>query len=417
MSGLAQTTVRRRRVFYIPGYDPFPPRRYRELYRKEGTDQAQISGYALALSAQAPGADSYGWQVRTDIEGHETEAHMTVLVWADIVQASMQRGVLGAYWLMLRSLWIFGSTGALWAMIRLRPGPMLAGAWPVSILTGQLIVALLIGWAAGYGVQALWGLSTGLGLGWIPGWVAGAGVVYAILRGFQRYDAKLYAYYLLYDFSHTAAYYGDYGTALTARLSEFAAQIRAALDSDVDEVLVVGHSSGAALAVSVVAEVLAQDLPATAPPLALLTLGEAIPMQSFLPRAQRLRGDLRRLSQSDAVTWVDVTAKGDGCCFGLCDPVAVTGVATPGQRWPLVLSAAFSLSLKPETWARNRRRFFKLHFQYLAAFDAPRDYDYFQITAGPQTLAARYGGRAQSPSRITRVLSPHRSLPQAGARE
>ena len=29
----------RRRVFYIPGYDPFHPRRYRELYRKEGADQ------------------------------------------------------------------------------------------------------------------------------------------------------------------------------------------------------------------------------------------------------------------------------------------------------------------------------------------------------------------------------------------
>ena len=33
--------VFRRRVFYIPGYDPIPPRRYRELYRKEGTDQAR----------------------------------------------------------------------------------------------------------------------------------------------------------------------------------------------------------------------------------------------------------------------------------------------------------------------------------------------------------------------------------------
>ena len=32
--------VFRRRVFYIPGYDPVHPRRYRELYRKEGADQA-----------------------------------------------------------------------------------------------------------------------------------------------------------------------------------------------------------------------------------------------------------------------------------------------------------------------------------------------------------------------------------------
>ncbi|PVH30079.1 hypothetical protein [Pararhodobacter oceanensis] len=412
MSGQAQTEVRKRRVFYIPGFDPFPPRRYRELYRKEGAAQAEISGYALSLSPQPPGAESYGWHVQSQIDGHESEAHITVLVWADIVQASMQRGVLGAYWLMLRSLWIFGSTGALWAMIRLRPGPMLAGAWPVSILTGQLLVALLLAWLIGWGVAALWPLAGGTALGW----AVGAAVVYAILRLFQRFDAKLYAYYLLYDFSHTAAYYGDYGAPLTARLSIFAAQIREALNEGADEVLVVGHSSGAALAVSVVAEVLAQDLPEGAPPLALLTLGEAIPMQSFLPRATRLRGDLRALSDSDVITWVDVTAKGDGCCFNLCDPVAVSGVASAQQRWPLVLSAAFSLSLQPETWARLRRRFFKLHFQYLAAFDAPRDYDYFQITAGPKTLKTRYAGRAHSPSRITRARSPHRDLPPVAER-
>ena len=35
----------RRRVLYIPGYDPIPPRRYRELFKREGAKQAQFSGY------------------------------------------------------------------------------------------------------------------------------------------------------------------------------------------------------------------------------------------------------------------------------------------------------------------------------------------------------------------------------------
>lgn len=39
----------RRRILYIPGYDPIPPRRYRELYRREGAEQARISGYRLEL--------------------------------------------------------------------------------------------------------------------------------------------------------------------------------------------------------------------------------------------------------------------------------------------------------------------------------------------------------------------------------
>ena len=47
-----QKTVRKRRVFYIPGYDPIHPRRYRELYRKEGAAQAKISGYDIELAAK-----------------------------------------------------------------------------------------------------------------------------------------------------------------------------------------------------------------------------------------------------------------------------------------------------------------------------------------------------------------------------
>jgi hypothetical protein len=128
-------------------------------------------------------------------------------------------------------------------------------------------------------------------------------------------------------------------------------------------------------------------------------------MISFLKDAHRLRADLAYLGASDRLTWVDVTAPGDGCAFALCDPVAVSGVAPPDQKWPLVFSAAFTQSLSPARWKALRWRFFRLHFQYLCAFDRPRDYDYFQITAGPQTLAARYRDRPASKSRITKPVN------------
>jgi len=53
---------------------------------------------------------------------------------------------------------------------------------------------------------------------------------------------------------------------------------------------------------------------------------------------------------------------------------------------------------------------FRLHFQYLCAFDRPKDYDYFRITAGPQTLAQRFTGRPPSKSRIERATSGYTSL-------
>ncbi len=54
-----------------------------------------------------------------------------------------------------------------------------------------------------------------------------------------------------------------------------------------------------------------------------------------------------RVGNCASITWVDVSAPGDGCSFALCDPLAVTGMATPEQKGPLILSAAFSQTLKP----------------------------------------------------------------------
>ena len=127
-----------------------------------------------------------------------------------------------------------------------------------------------------------------------------------------------------------------------------------------------------------------------------LTLGQVVPMVSFLPKAGRLRDDLQYLSARDELSWVDVTAPGDGCAFALCDPVSVSSVAPKDKKWPLVFSAAFTQTLSPERWKELRWKFFRLHFQYMCAFDRPKDYDYFQITAGPKTLGARYAGRAAS---------------------
>lgn len=53
---------------------------------------------------------------------------------------------------------------------------------------------------------------------------------------------------------------------------------------------------------------------------------------------------------------------------------------------------------------------FRLHFQYLCAFDHPGDYDYFRITAGPRTLRHRFADRAPSRSRIERPVSKYTSV-------
>lgn len=565
--------VARRRVLYIPGYDPIPPRRYRELYRREGAEQARIAGYALTMgarkdragfgwgvvaefppelfeapadaagsphavapgtaadgrphagagAAQSPGPDrepgpeiaALGTQgteastrsvacgkgagigqphgedggsgplsrAETAAPGRATappavsvaqpamarpdpvpplggrgaqntsstfhpapppggpaaeaasspfhpaspsgrqaadpasspsgqpppappprgrhplqvEAEIEVLVWSDVVAASMGRSIAATYGQLLRTAWIYIASGALAAMMRLRRGPVLAALYPVAVLLGQALLALVLAGALGW-------LAARLLPGWMALALALAGFV-ALLIGWKRLDGRLFAHYLMHDYAFTARLRGAYPPELEARISRFADRLAEVLEGDWDEVLVVGHSSGAYLAVSVLAELARRQPPD--PRLALLTLGHVVPMAAFLPRAQQLRGDLAAVSAS-GVPWVDVSAPGDACSFGLCDPVATCGIEPARRHGPLVLSAAFSDTLSPQRLRALRHRWFRLHFQYLCAFDHPQRYDYFAITAGPLTLADRFAGRPHSPGRITRAVSPFR---------
>ena len=399
-------------MFYIPGYDPFPPRRYRELYRTEAAAQAAASGHEISLRPK-PAGGSYGWHVAARIEGSAVEADVEVLVWSDIVRASMSQGIGATYLQLLRTAWAYLGSGALARLMRLRKGPMIAALYPFAVLLAELLAACGAGWAAALALRLV------LAGGWVVLSVRLA-LALVVVRGglwlFRRIDHRIYAWYLMHDYAFTAAFGGANPPALEVRMAVFGDAVAGALGGDWDEVLVVGHSSGAHLAISVLADLIrAGRIPADGPALGFLSLGQVVPMVSFLPGAGRLRADLAYLSEREELTWVDVTAPGDGCAFALCDPVSVSGMAGPGKRWPLVLSAAFTQTLSPERWKALRWRLFRLHFQYLCAFDnlpgGPDDYDYFAITAGPRTLAGRYRDRAPSMSRIETPLNPYGAAP------
>lgn len=408
MSSTNHRPVRRRRVLYIPGYDPFPPRRYRELYRREAAAQAAISGYAISLEPN-PSTDGFGWRVVADTAGQRVVAEIDVLIWSDIVQQSRPRAIWTTYVDLLRTAWIYISTGAIFRLMRLRKGPLLAALYPVAVLLWQLGTSVFLGWCvfrltsmALDGVLGPLGSAIGAGLGVLA--------AMRLLHWFKDNDGRFFAYYLMHDFAFSAAGKGAYADVLETRLAAFRRHLMEALSDDVDEVLVVGHSSGAHLGISLLADVFrAKPRQPAGPALSFLSLGHVVPMVSFLPLAHRLRGDLQLLSTLSEITWVDVSAPGDGCCFALCDPVTVSGQDSARKKGPLVFSAAFTQSLSPERWHALRWRFFRLHFQYLCAFDRPKDYDYFQITAGPKTLRARYEGRPASKSRRASPVSAYTS--------
>lgn len=360
------------------------------------------------------GEGGTAWRVTAQVKDavDEVETEVEVLVWADIVKASMGQGIAATYLQLARTVRVYLVSGAIFRIARLRKGPAVAALYP--------IVGLLLQLAAALGVAAgMWRLVAPV-LGPAPAILLAVSAAWGVLVLFRKLDGRFYVYYLMHDYAFTAANAGAMPERLRPRVAEFADRIAAALRQDWDEVLVVGHSSGAHLAVSALARLFrdgsGQDGAGQGGAvLSLLTLGHVVPMVSFLPGASDLRGDLALVSRSARLTWIDVTAPGDGCTFALCDPVAVTGVADGDRRWPLVLSAAFSRSLSRARWKSLRWRFFRLHFQYLCAFDAlpgfPDDYDYFAVTAGDLTLAGRLGQRKPSPSRIETPMSGYRDVP------
>ena len=79
-------------------------------------------------------------------------------------------------------------------------------------------------------------------------------IIWPVLALFQKYDHKVFAFYLMQDYAHSAKLRGAYPPELKERLHQFKKKISVALTEEWDEILVVGHSSGAHLAVSVLAE-------------------------------------------------------------------------------------------------------------------------------------------------------------------
>ncbi|WP_230374288.1 hypothetical protein [Pontivivens ytuae] len=376
--------VRSRAVFFIPGFDPVGARRYRELYRSQGAEQAAISGYTLAVDGTPRGDGRYGWSVAFTEDERTSEAEVIFLGWNDLVRDAMSDSAFQSYWQMARTAWIYVSTGALWRLIRLRWVPMVIALYPIFMLILYFNIAFWSAVAAHrlspQGIDFLVGLIVFLGL----------------MRGLRRIDQRnLYAFYLMSDYAFAAQERGRMPPPLAARVEEWVEEVAERVPH-VDEVLIVGHSSGAALAVHVAAGLARRGVG----PVSLLTLGEVIPMVSFLPTAGDLRRDLRTVAEAESVYWLDVTAPSDGACFALADPVAVSGQWAEGQVNPTVISGTFLRTLSEEQIGAYKRRYFRKHVQYLCAFGRPGPYDYFRITAGPVSLRSRFGDRGSTASRI-----------------
>jgi hypothetical protein len=385
--------VRQRCVFYVSGFDPKGAAHYHALYRQQAALQAQAGGLAIEAGPRRklPSGNA-AWSVNAMDDGVAVRTWYEFMRWDDVVRAHWPRHQW-QLWSDVISTTVFNLRhGALWKMYRLSWPPAFALFMPFmllcAVLAGMPLLGALTGWA-------LWNAGAN-----VPVAIA-AGVVAASLLGWAglRLEARYSMYWMMRSYAFTARQARGETPDLEARLDAQADRLVERLREGVDdEVLVVGHSSGAIMAAIIVARAL-QRIPEFArqqrPVLSLLTLGQWIPLLGLLPQARVFRQELTALATAPKLDWVDFSAPPDGCCFALTDPVAGSGLEVPDRAAdrPKLLSPRFAQMFDSEAYAALKRDKFRMHFQYLMASPAPAEYDYFRITAGTRTLGLRYAGQ------------------------
>jgi hypothetical protein len=380
-------SVRRRKVLYVPGFDPGGPRRYHAIYQAESARQAACIGVPIEVGAlDERGETAAGWSVKAAYDGAAVEVDYEWLRWNDIVRAHWSPEPL-LFLDAWRSLLAYGRSGILGMGWRRAKLLVVASCMPVAISTAFLILSGLV----------LWGLCAAFGAlaasrGW-PGWAGYAPLVLLALLPFAwaQVDRLVPLNWLIRGMVFVSRAGRGAHAKVEARCAAFAERIlQAAREPGWDEVLVVGHSVGAQLAARAMGKALERDpeLGKAGPPVNLLTLGQLIPFYSLSVKNADFVEDFRRLVEARQIGWLDIESPADAGSVCAIHPLTGLPLELRKDR-PVHRSPRFHKLLDRRNFARLQRRPLDFHFQYIMGCDVAGDYDFFRLTAGPDLLLPR----------------------------
>jgi hypothetical protein len=369
-----------RLVFFIGGFDPKSARFYHRLYRDAARGRPRTAQQeSVQVGERYRASDCIdAWDVQWQLPGAApVNTRYAVLRWDDVVRQHWARSTgqtLRDYWRVYGWTAAQGVLGRIW---RDAPAAFWLALLPLGLALGTL--ALTVG--LGAGLVALGQASSGIvALGVLPLWLL-------LWRGLE---SRLDTEWLLRLYGFTWSQSRQRTPDLEQRLDELARQLVAQVAGDPpQEVLLVGHSTGSIMAVSVLARALAEApwLGAGGPALGLLTLGHCTAILERLPAAQRFREELQQLVNTVGLTWVDLSAPADWAAFAQTPPWR----GQAGRAKLQQASPRFHAYLSVASYAQLLRHRDQLHLQYLKAPDLPGGYDLVGWTAGPAFLSERLG--------------------------
>ncbi len=388
--------IARRVLFYVPGYDPDSERRYRALFMREIRRYAKGFGVAMPKIGR-PAASECGnrqtWTVETG--GGATRTQYELLLWSDLVRRDMRKPYMVGACLNVWATLNVAANGTLARIYRAnwKCGNVILYPFVMSFL---LLAILLVASFAGHGV-----LRHGLGL---PTEIALLAGIIAACFGLKLLAPRLdraFLWQMMHDctfhWRHACGKRPDYEARLDAFAAHMLARIR---ESEADEVMIVGHSTGGLTAVELADRLLAKDptLGETGPVLSLLTLGSSLPTVALQPGARATRAAVATLATSRRLTWVDYQAPQDWMNFPGFNPARdlPLGLSEDNVANPIIRSAKFTEIIDAQTYQTIRLRPFRMHFQFLMANDHAGVFDIFALTLGPKSLRDRVLGEDAS---------------------
>jgi pimeloyl-ACP methyl ester carboxylesterase len=394
---LRPAPVERRHVFFIHGFDARSGIRFPAFFRRElerHTARFGLGCRTVSAIRACPEGLSRAWTVGAPANGDGAEVGCETLIWSDLIQSDLARALMPRLALLARSVLSGIAQGLFFKTVR--------HGWPYTLLTAfPCLVVFVAPVALTLAAVALFlAVDQALSPRTEVTLLLLAAAACVVLWGAKRALGRLFFWHILsiriFFWQHAHDRRRDYGR----RVEMFSQRILAALDhwrdhpADApDEVMIIGHSLGATMAVEVAARVVAKleaaDHPH--PRLALVTLGSGLPFVALQRAATRIRANIATLVYSDRVVWCDYQAPQDWLnCYGF-NPIFDIELGRPAFLAcnPIIRSAGVKDRIPEADYKRLRFKPFHMHFQFLKANIRPGEYDFFEMLLGRQSLLDR----------------------------
>lgn len=366
---MSTSQVFKRRVYHVGGYDPAPPSVVFDRFANELRRFERAWSVRATISELEADEDLASWRVYTAGPNWRTETELRLVRWDDLIAESITRSAWGRLKCSVVAFFDFLSAGALIAYLKSNWRYAIFFVYPFLILSIVIIISM---WAA-YFVSELTG-----SIFW--GGVAFLFVGFFLMRASSRW---LYIDLLLDDWIF-ARHYIRYGNdTLDNRIQRVAAEIAASSqDEAIDEILIVGHSLGAVLAIDLLDRATKLQLGhRAAGKLAFLSVGGSILKIGLHRAARRFRAAVGRVSANPDVLWADYRARSDVMNFYGAE--LLRDLKLPAAASPIVRNVSIRRMIAPERYPRIRRNWYKMHCQFVRANDRRAPYDYFMSICGP----------------------------------